>query len=205
VPAHDSGAAQCSRRSAPIVAMVMVGHETDDALAVGRRQAVAGVSQPSRKAVDPQATVGAEHDFHDDRIFQPPGLVRPMSEASSSSTCYRLNPFAGWRARRQRAGALDPRRTLPGQGRRVNRVGACGARRAAPRRYAIRRRQLKIYLRPHRHGIEFGAGIGCDHAARLFADHAMQVIEHEPNVSIDIPVQAHCSGPRFPMRPNSSR
>jgi hypothetical protein len=47
----------------------MVRDETHDPLTVCRREAFPGVSQSSRKPVDPQATVGIEHDFHDGRIF----------------------------------------------------------------------------------------------------------------------------------------
>jgi hypothetical protein len=50
----------------------MVRDETHNPLAVGSRQALAGVSQAPCQAVDPQATVGIQHDFHDGWILAYP-------------------------------------------------------------------------------------------------------------------------------------
>jgi hypothetical protein len=61
----------------------MVSYETHDPLAAGSRQALAGISQASRKPVDPEATVGIEHDLDDGGIFEPPGDRR--SQASTFS------------------------------------------------------------------------------------------------------------------------
>src|ERR1700736_5596877 len=42
--------------------VTLVSYEPHDPLAAGSRQALAGISQASRKPVDPEATVGIEHD-----------------------------------------------------------------------------------------------------------------------------------------------
>jgi hypothetical protein len=41
------------------------------AVAVGKRQALAGVGQTARKPVAPQATVGIDHDLHHAGLFEP--------------------------------------------------------------------------------------------------------------------------------------
>jgi hypothetical protein len=55
----------------------MVSDETQDALAVLRRQSLAGVAEAPGQAIDPQTTVRIEHDLDDGRIFQPARDRRP--------------------------------------------------------------------------------------------------------------------------------
>ena len=43
----------------------MVGDQAHDALAVGRRQPLAGVRQAFREPVDPETAVGVEHHLDD--------------------------------------------------------------------------------------------------------------------------------------------
>src|SRR3546814_2666762 len=51
----------------------MVGDQTDDALAVRRRQSFARVGQAFTEPIDPKASVGVEHDFDDGGIGEPGG------------------------------------------------------------------------------------------------------------------------------------
>src|SRR4051812_41987939 len=49
---------------------------------------------------------------------------------------------------------------------------------------------LERDLRAHADRIEPGAGVGGAGGAGLPGDVAMQVVEHEPDVAVDVPVQA---------------
>ena len=51
----------------------MMRDQTDDALAVGRRQSLARVGKAFTEPVDPEAPVGIEHDFDDGRVGEPGG------------------------------------------------------------------------------------------------------------------------------------
>jgi len=55
----------------------MVGDEADDALAVRRRQPLAGVGEAVAEPVDPQPPVGVQHYLEDGRVREPGGDVRP--------------------------------------------------------------------------------------------------------------------------------
>jgi hypothetical protein len=51
--------------------------EAHDAFAIGSCEPLTRVDQPFCQAIDPQSTVGVEHDFDDARIFKPCGDGRP--------------------------------------------------------------------------------------------------------------------------------
>jgi hypothetical protein len=48
----------------------VVRHQTNDALAIGRRQGFAGINEAARQPVDPQPSIWIEHDLDDCVIFQ---------------------------------------------------------------------------------------------------------------------------------------
>ncbi len=47
----------------------MVGNEPNDPLRIGRRHAAAGILNPARQPIDPEAAIGIEHDLDDAGIF----------------------------------------------------------------------------------------------------------------------------------------
>lgn len=53
----------------------VVGHQPDDALAVCRVDACAGILQAAREPVNPQTAIRVEHDFDDTRVIEIPGDV----------------------------------------------------------------------------------------------------------------------------------
>ena len=54
----------------------MVRDEADDPLAVRRREPLTCIRKPVSKPVDPEPTVGIEHDLDDRRVCEPGGHVR---------------------------------------------------------------------------------------------------------------------------------
>ena len=60
----------------------MVRDQANDALAIGGRQALAGVGKPSRQPVDPQPPIGVEHHLDDRWIFQEAGDRGPSAVRS---------------------------------------------------------------------------------------------------------------------------
>jgi len=54
----------------------MMRNQPDDALAIGGRQALIGCSEARRQAVDPEATVGVQHDLDNLVVLEKPGDVR---------------------------------------------------------------------------------------------------------------------------------
>lgn len=82
-----------SRRTGVDFGSDMVGDETDDALAIGRRERFAGVADPAAEAVDPEATIGVEHDLDHRGIGQPPGngaAERRAQHACAAGICFGL-------------------------------------------------------------------------------------------------------------------
>src|SRR3981081_1707937 len=59
----------------------MVGDETDDPLAVRRRQQLTGVGKPFGETVDPEPPIGVEHHLDDRGVFQKPGDRRSEGRA----------------------------------------------------------------------------------------------------------------------------
>jgi hypothetical protein len=59
----------------------MMGDQTNDALAVGGAQRLAGVGDALAELIEPKAAVGVEHDFDDGRVVEPPCDRRPESGA----------------------------------------------------------------------------------------------------------------------------
>src|SRR5262245_8444597 len=53
-------------------------------------------------------------------------------------------------------------------------------------------------LRTHREGVEFRAGVGEIRRTHRLVDPAMQIIEHEPDIAIDVPVQTGRDDGLFP-------
>ena len=51
----------------------MVSDQTDNALAVGRRQPLARIGQPFTEPIDPELAVRIEHDFDDGGVGEPSG------------------------------------------------------------------------------------------------------------------------------------
>jgi len=49
----------------------VVRNKTDDPLAISGRQPLAGIGKALGQSIDPQATIGVEHDFDNGRIFEP--------------------------------------------------------------------------------------------------------------------------------------
>ena len=59
----------------------MMGDQTDDPLAIRRRQQLTRVGKPFGKAVDPEPPNGVEHHLDDRGVFQKPGDRRPEGRA----------------------------------------------------------------------------------------------------------------------------
>ena len=59
----------------------MVSDQAHDALAVVRRESLAGVGQTLGQPIDPEPSVGVEHDLDHARVFQPAGDVGAQSRA----------------------------------------------------------------------------------------------------------------------------
>ncbi len=71
----------------------MMRDEANNPFAVGGRQPLTCVRQPIGQPVDPDASIGIEHDFDDARIFEPRGDRRPQRGAQHARTareCFRL-------------------------------------------------------------------------------------------------------------------
>ena len=54
----------------------MVRDQAHDALAIGSRQALAGIGQTFQKPIYPDAAIGVQHDLDDGGVFQKPGNGR---------------------------------------------------------------------------------------------------------------------------------
>jgi hypothetical protein len=64
----------------------MMGDETDDPLAVWRRQQLTRIGKPFGKPVDPEPPIGIEHHLDDRGIFQKAGDRRPEGRAQHAGT-----------------------------------------------------------------------------------------------------------------------
>jgi len=64
----------------------MMGDQTDDPLAVRRRQYFTRVGKPFGKPVDPEPPIGVEHHLDDRGVFQKPGDRRPEGRAQHART-----------------------------------------------------------------------------------------------------------------------
>ena len=64
----------------------MVRYQTNNALAVRRRQCFAGINQATRQPVNPQPPIGIEHDLDDRVIFQVAGNRRAKRATQHSRT-----------------------------------------------------------------------------------------------------------------------
>ena len=68
--------------------MHMGGDQSDDAFAVGGREADAQRFAPTAQPIDPQRTVGVEHDFHHVGVVQGLGDVRPHRRAQHAHATF---------------------------------------------------------------------------------------------------------------------
>jgi len=76
----------------------MVSHQPHDALAVGGREPLAGVGEARGQAVDPEPSVGVEHDLDDGGLLEPGGDRRPQSRAQHAGTacaCFSSDDLCG--------------------------------------------------------------------------------------------------------------
>ena len=49
----------------------MVRDKPQDAFAISRRQTLSRIRKSTREPIDPEPTVGVEHDLNDGRVFKP--------------------------------------------------------------------------------------------------------------------------------------
>ena len=55
----------------------MMRHQADDPLAIGSAHPASRIGDPGSEPIDPQPTIGIEHDLDDRGIFKPSGNLRP--------------------------------------------------------------------------------------------------------------------------------
>ena len=72
----------------------VMGDQPDDALAIGWRQRRPGVGQTFGETVDPQTTVGIEHDFDDGGVFEKCGDVQPERRAEHGKRCFQATSLS---------------------------------------------------------------------------------------------------------------
>jgi hypothetical protein len=60
----------------------MMGDQTDDALAVGRRQPLTRIGEPFGEPVDPEPPIGVEHHLDDRGVFQKRAIAGPSAVRS---------------------------------------------------------------------------------------------------------------------------
>ena len=72
-----------ARRAGMHLGADMVGDEAHDALAIGRRQTLAGIGKAARQPVDPEPAVGIEHHLDDARDLRAkPAIAGPSAVRS---------------------------------------------------------------------------------------------------------------------------
>ena len=64
----------------------MMGHQPDDALTIGGRQPLPRIGQPLRETVNPDPTVGVQHDLDDARVLKKPFNRRAERSAQHART-----------------------------------------------------------------------------------------------------------------------
>jgi hypothetical protein len=64
----------------------MVRDKPQDAFPIARRQTLSGIEKSTREPIDPEPTVGVEHDLNDRGVFEPERDRRPKRGAQHART-----------------------------------------------------------------------------------------------------------------------